>query len=67
MKTLLGIIILVAIVIGGFWLSAIYTSYVSPNDDKWVMLNSNLPTFARDWACNEVKARGGEAPEHCGK
>lgn len=64
-RTVLGIAILAAIVVTGFWLSAIYTGYVSPNDANWVKLNSNLPTFARDWACSEVKNRSGQAPAHC--
>lgn len=65
-RTVLGIAILLAIVVAGFWLSAIYTGYVSPNDDKWVTLNSNLPSFARDWACTEVKKDSTkQVPAHC--
>lgn len=65
-RTVLGIAILAAIVLAGFWLSAIYTGYVSPNDDKWVQLNSNLPSFARNWACDAVKTKKAtELPAHC--
>ena len=66
-KFLFGVVILAAVVAGGFWLSGIYTPYVSPNDEKWVMLNSNLPEIARDWACTELKSRGSKVPAHCGR
>ncbi|MEJ2116466.1 MAG: hypothetical protein P8Y67_02635 [Alphaproteobacteria bacterium] len=69
MKTLFGLILLVAIVISGFWLAGIYTPYISPNGEYWVMLNSNLPMPAKKWACqeiqNRVQDRGGQAPGHC--
>ena len=64
-KFLFAVVILAAIVAGGFWLAGIYTPYVSPEDEKWVMLNGNLPEPARDWACAELKARGAMAPAHC--
>jgi hypothetical protein len=57
-KFLFGVVILVVIVAGGFWLAGIYTPYVSPEDEKWVMLNGNLPGAAHDWACSELRARG---------
>ena len=64
-KTFFGIIILVAMLICGFWLVGIYTPYVSPNGEYWTMLNSNLPNCAQNWACDEIRNRSGQAPAHC--
>ena len=65
-KTILGLAILAAILIGGFWLSPIYTGLVSPKDSKWVMLNEKLPAVARDWACTQLKNKNAaEVPDHC--
>jgi hypothetical protein len=65
MKAFFGVIILVAMLICGFWLAGIYTSYISPNSEYWVMLNSNLPASAQNWACQEIQNRSGQAPAHC--
>jgi hypothetical protein len=65
MKTFFGIIILIAMLVSGFWLAGIYTSYISPNGEYWTMLNSNLPTCAQNWACDEIRNRSGQAPAHC--
>lgn len=65
-RTVLGIAILLAIVTIGFWLSAIYTGYVSPDNQYWTTLNSNLPGAARSWACDEVKKKDAtKVPAHC--
>jgi hypothetical protein len=67
-RTVLGIAILLAIVTIGFWLSAIYTGYVSPNNEYWTKLNSNLPGAARSWACDELKKKGAaDVPAHCAR
>ena len=64
-KTFFGLIILVAMLISGFWLSGIYTPYVSPSGEYWAMLNSKLPTCAQNWACEEIRNRSGQAPAYC--
>lgn len=54
-KTLLGLVILAAILVGGYWLYA--TKMTAPNAPYWAEINSNLPAPLRDWACQETKAR----------
>lgn len=67
-RTLLGIIVLLAIIIGGYWVFATYT-ITSPNDQMWIEVNSRLPEPARRWSCTEVKNRVGgtaaQAPLGC--
>ncbi len=65
-KTLLGIVILAAIIVFGYWLYATYT--IASGDDKiWVEVNSRLPEPLRKWSCNEVKNRvaAAQAPTGC--
>ncbi len=66
-KTLLGIAILLAIVVFGYWLYATYTM-ASADDEIWVKVNSNLPDPLRKWACAEVNGRmtDADAPVGCG-
>lgn len=66
-KTLLGIVILVAIIVFGYWLYATYT-IASANDQIWVEVNSRMPDPLRKWACGEVNGRIGkteQAPTGC--
>ena len=66
-KTLLGIVILVAIIVFGYWLYATYT-IASANDEIWVEVNSRMPDPLRKWACGEVSGRiggGAQAPTGC--
>lgn len=66
-KTLLGVVILAAIIVFGYWLYATYT-IASANDEMWVEVNSRMPDPLRKWACAEVNGRiggGGEAPVGC--
>jgi hypothetical protein len=67
LKTLLGIVILVAIIVFGYWLYATYT-IASANDEIWVQVNSRMPDPLRKWACGEVNGRIGasaQAPVGC--
>jgi hypothetical protein len=66
-KTLLGIVILAAIIVFGYWLYATYT-IASANDEIWVQVNSRMPDPLRKWACGEVSGRigrGAQAPSGC--
>jgi hypothetical protein len=65
-KTLLGVVILVAIVVFGYWLYATYT-IASADDEMWVEVNSRMPDPLRKWACTEVNGRiaASEAPNGC--
>jgi hypothetical protein len=67
-RTLLGLVVLVAIVVFGYWLYATYT-IASANDDIWVQVNSRMPDPLRKWSCAEVKTRVGgtasQAPTGC--
>jgi cell division septation protein DedD len=66
LKTLLGVVILVAIGVIGYWLYATYT-IASADDEFWVKVNSNMPAPLRHWSCGQVKARVNtpQAPEGC--
>lgn len=55
-RTLLGIVVLLAIIVVGYWVYATYT-IASANDEIWVEVNSRMPEPLRKWACNEVKTR----------
>ena len=55
-RTLLGIVVLLAIIVVGYWVYATYT-IASANDEIWVEVNSRMPDPLRKWACNEVKTR----------
>ncbi len=65
-KTLLGIVILLAIIVFGYWLYATYT-IASANDEIWVEVNSRMPDPLRKWSCAEVRKRvaSAQAPAHC--
>jgi hypothetical protein len=66
-KTLLGIVILAAIIVFGYWLYATYT-IASANDEIWIEVNSRMPDPLRKWACAEVNGRVGgsaKAPIGC--
>jgi hypothetical protein len=55
-RSLLGIVVLLAIIVVGYWLYATYT-IASANDETWVQVNSRMPEPLRKWSCNEVKNR----------
>jgi hypothetical protein len=60
-RTLLGIVVLLAIIVFGYWLYATYT-IGSADDQMWTEVNSRMPDPLRKWACAEVKTRiGGSA------
>jgi len=60
-RTLLGIVVLLAMIVVGYWLYATYT-VASANDAMWIEVNSRMPDPLRKWSCAEVRARvGGSA------
>lgn len=65
-KTLLGIVILAAILVFGYWLYATYTA-ASTNDDIWAQINENMPDQLRKWSCEQMNGRltEAEAPASC--
>jgi hypothetical protein len=67
-RTLLGIVVLLAIIVFGYWLYATYT-IGSADDQMWTEVNSRMPDPLRKWACAEVKTRIGgsasQAPTGC--
>lgn len=65
-KTLLGIVIVLAIIVFGYWLYATYT-IASADDEMWVEVNSHMPNPLRKWACTEVNGRIAtpDAPQGC--
>jgi hypothetical protein len=64
-RSLLGIVVLLAIIVFGYWLYATYT-IASANDEMWVEVNSRMPDPLRKWSCNEVKNRLGTPQEPTG-
>jgi hypothetical protein len=60
-KTLVGLILVLAIAISGYWL---YASYVSaPNAPYWAQLNSVLPDPIRKFSCDQTRKRiGADTP-----
>ena len=68
LKSILGIVIIVAIVVFGYWLYATYTM-ASADDKIWIKINSYMPAPLRKWSCDAVNARltAGNAPASCGE
>lgn len=66
LKTLMGMVILVAILVFGYWLYATYSS-ATANDRVWAQINENMPDQLRKWACEQMNARlvEEEAPANC--
>jgi hypothetical protein len=66
LKTLMGMVILVAILVFGYWLYATYSS-ASADDRIWAQINENMPDQLRKWSCQQMNARlkEEEAPESC--
>ena len=65
-KTLLGLVILLAILVFGYWLYATYTS-ASTDDRIWAQINERMPQQLRKWSCEQMNARltEQEAPKSC--
>ncbi len=59
-RTLLGIVVLLAVIVFGYWLYATYT-IGSADDQMWTEVNSRMPDPLRKWACAEVKTRIGSS------
>jgi hypothetical protein len=71
LRTLLGLVILAAILVFGYWLYA--TKMTAPNAPYWAEINAYMPEPLRQWSCQETKTRltsGGQvapqAPASCG-
>jgi hypothetical protein len=65
-KTLLGMVILLAILVFGYWLYATYTS-ASADDRIWAQINERMPDQLRKWSCQQMNARliEDESPASC--
>lgn len=65
-KTLLGMVILLAILVFGYWLYATYTS-ATADDRIWAQINERMPEQLRKWSCEQMNARLPEAetPDSC--
>ncbi|MBX2806910.1 MAG: hypothetical protein KTR19_13130 [Hyphomicrobiales bacterium] len=66
LKTLLGMVILLAIVVFGYWLYATYTS-ANADDPIWAQINEYMPEELRKWSCEQMNARliEEDAPATC--
>jgi hypothetical protein len=55
-RTILGLLILAAIVVFGYWGYA--TAYTKdPNGDKiWVQINTYMPDPLKAWSCDKIKS-----------
>jgi hypothetical protein len=60
-RSLLGIVVLLAIIVFGYWLYATYT-IASANDEMWVEVNSRMPDPLRKWKSRTVSARRRSRP-----
>ncbi len=59
-RVLINIVILILIVIFGYWL---YGSFVSaPNAPYWAEINRNMPDPLRRFSCEQVRKREAAAP-----
>jgi len=63
-RALINLIILILIVIFGYWL---YASFVSaPNAPYWAEINRNMPDALRRFSCEQVRKRQAAGPiESC--
>ncbi|MCX5515079.1 hypothetical protein C3941_12045 [Kaistia algarum] len=68
MRGLVRLIILLIVVVGGYWAYYVFAS-ADPNDKFGVMINEKLPLSAREYACTKLKERFGDinAPNGCGE
>lgn len=54
-KTLLGLVILAAIIVFGYWVYA--TKVTAPDAPYWAEINSYMPDPLRQWSCQETRTR----------
>jgi hypothetical protein len=59
-KTLIGLVILAAIVVFGYWLYATKTN--APDAPYWAEINAYMPDPLRQWSCQQTKMRVAAAP-----
>jgi hypothetical protein len=64
-RTIFGLLILLIIIVFGYWLYASYAT--APDAPYWAQINANMPEPLRRWSCEQVKGRvgSGAAPESC--
>ncbi len=59
-KAIINLVIVILIVIFGYWL---YASFVSaPNAPYWAEINRNMPEPLRRFSCEQVRKREATAP-----
>ena len=59
-RTIFGLLILLLIIVFGYWL---YASYVTaPEAPYWAQINGYMPEPLRHWSCAQTKGRAGNAP-----
>ncbi len=59
-KAIINLVIVILIVIFGYWL---YASFVSaPNAPYWAEINRNMPEPLRRFSCEQVRKREAAAP-----
>jgi hypothetical protein len=66
MAGLVRLIILIIIVVGGYWAYYVFAA-ADPNDRFGVMINEKMPLSARQYACDQLKERFGDiqTPSGC--
>lgn len=60
-RTIVGILLVVLLVVVGYWLYITYTTK-SGDDEIWAAINRNMPDPLRKWSCTEVRDRAGSVP-----
>ncbi len=54
-KAIVNLVILVLIVISGYWLYATFVS--APDAPYWAEINRNMPDALRRFSCDEIRKR----------
>jgi hypothetical protein len=59
-RALINLIILIIIVVFGYWLYATYVS--APDAPYWAQINGYMPDALRRYSCEQVRKRAGTGP-----
>jgi hypothetical protein len=54
-KTVLSLVLLVAVAVFGYWLYAAYS--LTPDTPYWAQINTNMPDPLKRYACEEMRKR----------
>jgi hypothetical protein len=54
-KTVLSLVLLVVVVVFGYWFYAAYS--LTPETPYWAQINSNMPDPLKRYACGEMRKR----------